>query len=642
MAKKDLFLEEAVLDDLARDFGPLEVPLSERVFKLINILTVLVVAVVVVRIFFLGVWKGNFYQDRALANAGDVSVVRTERGVILDRFNKPLVKNVPIFRLSLKIPELLKNPEEKEQTLKAVQEILGIPREEMENLIREVDLETQNSLDLDRQLSVDEVIKIKNLNLKSFQIRNDFKREYSDSEIFSHILGYVGVASKNDLADNSDLFINDVIGKTGLENYYDKELRGQDGHSIVYKNARGETVQDKLINNPQQGYELQTTIDSDFQKFFYNRLKQGITALGRNSGVGLALNPQTGEILALVSLPSFDNNKITPEMLSDSRKPLFNRVVSGLYSPGSTIKPLVAFAALAEGVVNPLEEIFSAGYIEIPNPYFPDKPSRFVDWKPQGWVNLYSAIARSSNVYFYSLGGGLPANVQPGGILRGADKIDGLGIWKLKEYWQKFGLDKTTGIDLPGENSGFLPDPDEKEKRAGEIWRIGDTYNASIGQGDLIVTPLELLNYISGIADNGKINRPFIVRKIISEDGKTIRETEQKVNFDYSASLDKIKEVQKGMIDAVKKPYGTANLLSSLSVSVAAKTGTAQIEGNQKINALFVGYAPASAEAKAGKPTDNPQIAVLVLVENAPEGILSAVPIAKDVLNWYYYNRIKQ
>ncbi|MEK7194037.1 MAG: penicillin-binding transpeptidase domain-containing protein [Patescibacteria group bacterium] len=624
--KKEIFLEEAVLDDLAQDFDAVEMPLSERAFKLVAASVVIVIFIVIARILFLGFYKGDFYANRALGNAGRITAIRAERGIILDRFNKPLVKNEPAFRLNLKISEILKDSREKEEAFKSLEEILNIPADEIGNLIRQVDLEKQNSITIATDLSIENVIKFKDLNLRALEIEDDFKREYLNPEIFAHILGYTGIASKDNLAQNSEISLNDIIGKTGLESFYNKELKGQDGHFVIYKNARGETIGDKLLNEPQPGYGLLTTIDSEFQIYFYNRLKQGLISLGRQSGVGLAINPRTGEVLALISLPSFNNNKITSEILTDSSKPLFNRAVSGVYNPGSTIKPLVALAALSEGVINTTKEIFSAGYIEVPNPYYPDKPSRFLDWKPHGWVNLYSAIARSSNVYFYSVGGGF-------------GDIKGLGIEKLKEYWQKFGFNEKTGIDLPAESQGFLPDPEEKEKRTGEIWRIGDTYNVSIGQGDIAITPLELLNYIAAIAANGKSYRPFVVKKIISENGEVIREAEPKINWDHSGTLNYFNEVQKGMVDAVQKPYGTAYLLSGLPISAAAKTGTAQIEGNTKINALFVGYLPAAALAEVGAPLDK-QIAILILIENAPEGIVSTVPIAKDVLGWYYENRL--
>ncbi|MEE8131540.1 MAG: penicillin-binding protein 2 [Candidatus Paceibacterota bacterium] len=605
--KPELFLEEAVLDDLAQDLDVLEMPLSRRAFKFVGISVVIVIVIVIVRILYLGVWQGGFYKTRAQVNTNQIIPLRAERGIIFDRFDKPLVKNLPSFQLNLIITELLKSQEEREQALEALNNIIGISPEETESLIKGVDLERQNSITLTKDLTIEQVIKLKNLNLKSIRIEENFERQYSNSKANAHLLGYTGVVSKEDLFESPEFSLNDIIGKAGLEKYYDSELRGQDGQRTSFRDAKGEIIDEKLLSEPMAGVNLYLTIDAEFQSYFYQRLKQGLAVLGRQSGVGIAINPQNGEVLALVSLPSFDANQDLSAFLSDPNKPFFNRVVSGVYAPGSTIKPLVALAALEEGVITPFQEIFSPGYLEIPNPYYPEKPSRFLDWKPHGWVNLYSAIARSSNVYFYTVGGGLPNG-----------EFKGIGIEKLKEYWEKFGFGEKTGIDLPGENQGFLPDPEKKQQSTGEIWRIGDTYNISIGQGDFLVTPLQLVNYIAVIANNGKIFRPFIVK------------TEPQILKDYPEFDDHIKEVQKGMIDVVKKPYGTAHLLSDLPVGVAAKTGTAQVQDNTKINAFFVGYLPA----------ENPQIAILVLVENAIEGSLNAVPIAKDIFEWYYYNRI--
>lgn len=616
--KKELFLEEAVLDDLSQGFDSLEQPISQKAFKLLFVGVVIVIVIVMVRLLFLGWWQNDFYKKRALANAGEMTVIRTQRGIIFDRFNKPLVKNLPAFHLNLKLVEFFKNNEERFQTIKTLQSILDLPPDYIENLLEDVNLERQNILTVARQLSVDQIIKIKNLNLPAVQVEDDFERRYPETEIFSHLLGYTGPVSKSDLENDQSFSLNDFVGKSGLELYYDTELRGEDGETINYRNAKGEIIDNKLFKKPEPGHEFHTTIDAEFQSFFYNRLKQGLNYLGSRAGVGIALNPQNGEVLALVSLPSFNNNKIKAEDLINPSKPLFNRAISGFYAPGSTIKPLVAFGALKEGIITPEKEILSIGYIEIPNPYHPDQPSRFVDWKPHGWVNLYSALARSSNVYFYEVGGGF-----------GDQK--GLGIEKLKDYWQKFGLGELTGIDLPSETMGFLPDPETKEKKQEGIWRIGDTYNVSIGQGDLLVTPLQLVNFIAAIANGGKIYQPFIVQKIVSENGKIIKELNPKIIKDYSSDIEIIKKIQKGMIDGVEKSYGTAHLLADLPVSSAAKTGSSQIENKTKINAFFVGYAP----------KDNPQIAILVLVEDAREGSINAVPIAKDALNWYYENRMK-
>ena len=614
MKKQDVFLEEAVLDDLAEDFDLLEMPLSKTVFKLVIFSVIVIAATVAVRLFFLGIIKNDFYQARAVANASQAIAIEAERGGIFDRFENPLVKNQPVFRLNLILAELLKESQRR-KTIQAIKNILSIDSEQIESLLDSVNLENADSVALPVNLSEEEAKKIKNLNLDSLRVTNSFEREYVEPQIFSHLIGYTGLANEEDL--KNDFSLNDIVGKNGLEKYYDKELRGKNGKIIYYRNTKGEIIDNKFLNDAQPGYSIKTTIDSDLQTFFYNQLKNKLNEAGSLNGVGIALNPKNGEILSLISLPGFDSNNINDRTLNSPGKPFFNRAISGLYAPGSTIKPLVALAALKENVIQPKDKIFSAGYLEIPNPYYPDQPSRFLDWKPHGWVDLYSALARSSNVYFYEVGGGF-----------GEQK--GLGIEKLKEYWQKFGFNEKTGIDLPNEANGFLPSPEQKKN--GDLWRIGDTYNVSIGQGDLLTTPIEVISYIAGIANDGKIYRPFIVKNIIdSSNGNLIRQNEPQLikdNSDFSVYLP---EIQKGMADVVNKDYGTAYLLSDLPMKVAGKTGTAQIKQNTEINAFFIGYAP----------LDDPQIAILVLVEEAKEGSSNAVPVAKEIFKWYYENRIK-
>lgn len=613
--KKELFLEEAVLDDLADEFEYLEQPLSERAFKLVVFLVSAIILVSGFQVFYIGILNGDFYNNRALLNSGQITIINSPRGIVYDRFDKPLVKNAPNFKLSLRLVELLKTEEGKQKTIGVVSKILNLPDGYLENLIENVNLEKQNSLTISKELTLGDVKKLKDLNLPVIQIEENYERQYLYPEIISHVLGYAGPVTKEDIKDNEDYLLNETIGKTGLEAYYNEEIKGEDGQVINYKNAKGELIDTKLLKNARPGGDLYLTIDSEFQEYFHKRLKEGIAVNGERGGVGIALNPKNGEVLALVNLPSFDNNKITSENLVDSYKPLFDRAISGVYTPGSTIKPLVAVAALKEKIITPERQIFSAGYIEIPNPYNPDQPSRFLDWKPHGWVDLRSAIARSSNVYFYTVGGGF-------------EDIKGLGIEKIKEYWKKFGLGEKTGIDLPGESSGSLTDPTEKEKRGGGIWRIGDTYNVSIGQGDLLVTPIQLINYIAGIANNGEIHRPFVVKKVVSQE--QTKENEPKIIYKYVDEEGYIKEVQEGMKDTVLKSYGTGYSLNDLLIRVAAKTGTSQIENKSKINTFFVGYAPA----------DDPQIAILVLIENAREGSISTVPVAKDIFRWYYENRM--
>ncbi len=623
--KPELFLEEAVLDDFSKSFDTLEAPLSKKAFNLVIFFTLLITVIVSARIVFLVLKNGDFYKNRALANISEITVIPAERGIIFDRYNKPLVKNLTSFKVVLKLSDFFKKDKNSQiDELKSMEEILNLPRGQIEEWIKEIDLGKQNFLILSINLTIEQVAKIKTLNLADAQIQNDFYRQYEEPGIFSHILGYVGVVSVRDLKDNSDLLLNDLIGKSGLEFFYDNSLRGKNGEIINYRNAKNESINQKASIGQARGNNIYLTIDKDFQSYFYYRLKEQLDNLGRVGGVGIAINPQNGEILALISLPSFDNNKISPDVISNYSRPLFNRAISGLYNPGSTIKPLVAIAALKENVISPFKEIFSPGYLEIPNPYHPDQPSRFLDWKPNGWVNLYSAIARSCNIYFYEVGGGY-------------GEIKGLGIERLRDYWKKFGLEEKTGIDLPGEKSGFLPGVEEKEKRTGTPWRLGDTYNNSIGQGDIMITPLELINYIASIAAKGKIFKPFIVRQITDDNGNVIKENFPQVIIDNFSLSDAIREVEKGMIDTTKKSYGTAFMLNDLPIVVAAKTGSAQIERNTKVNAFFVGYNTLiNADNAAPK-----QIAVLILIENAREGSLNAVPVAKDVFKWYYDNRIR-
>ena len=399
--KQELFLEEAVLDDLAHGLDSLEVPLSQKAFRLIGIAVFCMSLLVIGRVLFLGWWRKDFYTEQSLVNVGELTTVRAPRGVIFDRFNKPIVKNIPSFRLTLRLVELFKNDQERETTINSLGKILNLQAGYLENLLSEVNLEKQNTLTIARDLTLDEVIEIKNLNLKSVQIEDDFKRQYSGSGAFSHLIGYIGSVNPKDSKREPSFSLHDVIGKDGLEMFYDRDLRGEDGKIINYRNAKGEIIDNKLLKEPTSGDRVYTTIDSEFQSFFYQSLRQAINRLGSRAAIGIAINPQNGEILSLVNFPSFDNNNITPEDISDPTQPFFNRAISGLYPPGSTIKPLVAYAALKENIISPTKEIFSPGYLEIPNPYNPDQPSIFLDWKPHGWVNLFSALARSSNVYFY-------------------------------------------------------------------------------------------------------------------------------------------------------------------------------------------------------------------------------------------------
>ncbi|MBI4159891.1 hypothetical protein HY504_01865 [Candidatus Wolfebacteria bacterium] len=643
MKKNELFLEEAVLDDLASGMEKLEVPVAPRVFHLLFAAVILTGCVVAGRVFALGWFEKDFYSRRAYLNANEIKIIPPERGLIVDRYGKPIAKNEPSFRLVLRFSEFLKAHPNPDETLGQIEDALGVSPRGFIDALRNADVSRDDAVILLADLSVAQVLKVKELYVPGVSVEDSFRRSYENAEAFAHLAGYVGLPSKEDLKRNPKLQSRDSVGKSGLEAAYDDDLRGTSGEETRHRNVHGEIIDKGSIKDPAPGFIVETTVDKDLQSYFYLRLKQRLDDVGSSAGVGIALNPRNGEVLSLVSIPSFNNGAIDQRILTDSRRPLFNRAISGLYSPGSTIKPLVAVGALNEGVLRPSDRIFSRGSIEIPNPYNPAEPSRFVDWKPHGWVDVYSALARSSNIYFYAAGGGLPNN--EAGIFSGARFPEGLGVSGLKKYWEKFGLGLKTGIGIPGEAKGFLPDAKTKMNNGG-LWRIGDTYNVSIGQGDLLVTPVGLLNYVSAIANGGKLYGLTLVKKVMDGNGAVTKEIEPRIIRDLGGELGRwIVEVGKGMRDGVRESYGTSHTLADLPFAVAAKTGSAQTNNNQKIDAFFVGYGPVSDgdEARQGLPTatpEGPEIAILVLIENAREGSLNAVPVAKDVFRWYYDHRI--
>ena len=624
-------LEHSIMDEATKHYEPLELPLSRGVFVFLSIAALLIGGIVLVRIFSLNLIGGDFYKTRSAMNVEQPITISSARGNIYDRYGRILAGSKASYRVVLNVGLIKRENIDLNRTLDDLSGIFWMDRQELELLVQKADLEKSALVTLIRNIALEQADLVRSLDNKALEIQNDYQREYLMGPAFSHVLGYTGLAE-----------FNDEKGKTGLEEYYDSFVGGKDGVRLIYRDAKNNILDEKLLEAPKNGGYLYTTIDAGLQQYFYSRLQQSLKSLGRNAAVGIVLNPQNGEILSFVSLPSFDNNiftdiklrKMRGPLLSAPFEPLFNRAIAGVYAPGSTIKPVVAVAALKEGIVTPESRVFSSGVLEIPNPYFPDQPSRFLDWKAHGWVDLHSALARSSNIYFYAAGGGIPDEVQGLGDIK-----RGLGIEKLKEYWKLFGLGEKTGIDLSGENSGFLPDPQEKEAIKKDIWRLGDTYNVTIGQGDLLVTPVQLITYISSVANCGKLSKPSLIKEIKDEKGNIVSSHSPELLKDFYYLNGEIKEAQKGMEDAVSKWYGTAYSLADLSFGVAAKTGSAQVSNNTKTNAFFVGYLPAETLARAGAPLDK-QIAILVLIENAREGSLNAVPIGKDVLDWYYWNRI--
>lgn len=616
MPKQHLNLEDVLADEKIEE-DLLEIPLTDRVFKIFLFILLILFAVIFGKTFYVNVVEGDFYKARAAMNMSEIKMQPAPRGIITDRFGRPLLHNEPATRVFISPRDFPPGVFDRVEILRKVGEVLGVSEEQIRQKIDEKDWGQSDKLLLSDTVSHSQLVAISSLNLPGVFVEPNFKRVAEVPFVFSHALGYTGLVTKDELLNNPNLMIDDEIGKDGVEAYYDKYLRGKNGEIVFFRNARGLIEDRKSIRESEPGSVVETFIDSELQVFVYTKLKETLAELERKVGVVVAMNPKNGEILAFSAIPSFDISEVH-RFLDAPDHPFFNRAVSGLYNPGSTIKPLVAVAALTEGVIDAKKQIFSAGYIEIPNPYFPSQPSRFLDWRPNGWVDVRSALAKSSNIYFYEVSGGF-------------ERQRGIGILKLKEWWQKFGLDKKTGIDLPGERAGFLPDPEWKLNETKQPWRLGDTYNVSIGQGDILVTPIELLNYINSIANGGYFYAPRVMKTIRDNSGVALKETKPELMSDISLVIaDAILDVREGMRDVVRKSYGSAYSLNNLPINVAAKTGTAQIQNNTRVNAFFVGYAP----------FEDPQISLLILVENAREGSLNTIPIAHDIFLWYHKYRL--
>lgn len=627
--KDHISFEESISDDWVKESDVFERPIDMKFPFYVGVFVVLVGLIVFIRIVFLA-GSADFFKARASANLSHIQKIAAPRGVITDYKGTVLADNKPVFLALLDVNEFLQKKDFQAGTLKAAEEILGVIPEDFWKMVEENGKAAFNEvLVLNSDIDESQLIKLETLNLPTIQISNGFARVYEDGKAFAPILGYTGVVSESDLEEFPELGGGDFVGKTGLEVFYENNLRGKPGISIKIRDAKGNIIEAKEEVKPEIGEELKLTVNAGLQKYFYNRLQSGLNDLGRTVGLGLAIDPRDGKVLAMVNIPSYDNNIFSSsdrkdevvELLTSTSRPLFNRVVGGLYAPGSTIKPLHAIAALEEGVIEPARQIFSPGFLAIANPYDPDQPSKFLDWQPQGWVDMYSALAQSSNVYFYTVGGGAPARSVGETVYEGP-KISGLGIKKLNDWWSRFGLGQTLGIDLYGEKEGVLPTPEAREEETGRAWLLGDTYNVSIGQGDLLVTPLQLLSYIGAVANGGKVYRPFLA----------LDHNQPKVVKDLTEAKESIFEVQKGMELAVKSPKGTARTMKDLPFYVAGKTGSAQVMNKAQENAFFVGY--------AGIEKEDPEIAILVLIENSRQGSLNAVPIAKDVLHWYYLNKM--
>ena len=604
---EDINPEDTFFDSI-QNHSRLESPLGVGVFRFLYIVVIVMLVIMTIRAIKLQIFDGSKHLRSVTREERASFSMFALRGLIYDTNRKTLVENVPDLRLVVVPREV--DWLEQGDVLASLSAISDMDPGTIRGKILEKNDEP--FIVLLKQFSKEKAILIKQLNPKGVYVIVDALRQYVYAETASHITGYTGRVNADELASDSYYMLNDRAGRSGIEEMYETVLRGP--HTSLVFDA---------MQNPtsvmETGGHVVLTLDIEMQKKLAGTLKRLLDAEGRRKGAAIVQNVNTGEVLALVSLPSFDPNafqglskdaKYVSSLFNDPDKPLFNRVIRGLYSPGSTIKPLYAFAVLKEGVINASKIIFSGGSITVKSIYDSSVSYTFRDWKKHGWTDVRKAIADSVDIYFYAVCGGYE------------DQI-GIGIDKMVAYLSDFMLNKTLGIDLPGESAGFIPDPQWKRATKGEPWLIGDTYNMSIGQGDLLVTPLWINVYTSALANGGYIMKPFLVKEILSPDGES-EQIRSHILKELPINGPELQTVREGMRQTITN--GTAIRLKDLPVSVAGKTGTAQVLGFQKLNSLFTAYAP----------YEDPEISITVLVEDIPKSQSLAIETAKEFLAWYF------
>jgi len=639
-----------------------------RRLKYVFFVVILALVSLVGRAFWLQVSRNDYYSLLADSNRLRIEIIEPKRGIIYDSAGEPLVRNKANFVLSFRPIDLPRDELVRDELLRHISLILSGEITNLGNVpvhSSSADQTTSSSTP-GLELSSDNALfyqfkealsKITVGSLESYQsvfaednigydkamlialelphwpgvfLSTKIRREYLEptaisgtpavlgESSFSHILGYTSKINEEEMATLDDNYSPiDYIGKTGLEASWETELKGEPGQKNIEVDALGR--QKKIINEvlAQDGINLQLAINGSLQQKAEEVAKSYLEKMKLKRASIIIMNPNNGEIMALVSLPAYNNNLFAAgisqseyaKFLDDPDHPLFSRAVSGEFPSGSTIKPIFAAGALEEGIITAVTSVLSTGGLRIGEWYFPD-------WKAggHGITDVKKALAMSVNTFFYYIGGGY-------------GDFKGLGVSGLVKYANLFGLGQVTGIDLPGERPGFVPTAAWKEEVKREPWYIGDTYHFAIGQGDVLVTPLQVAVYTAAIANGGILYQPHVVSKILNSDNTVKQEVKPLIvrrNFIDPANL---KIVREGMRETVT--IGSARSLLSLPIATAGKTGTAQWSTKKAPHAWFIGFAP----------YDNPELVITVLVEEGVGGEVSATPIARDILNWYYSNK---
>ncbi|BEU88585.1 penicillin-binding protein 2 [Selenomonas sp. TAMA-11512] len=561
-----------------------------------------IIIVLIVRLVYLQVYDGAYYARLADGNRIRIIPSVAPRGNFYDRNGEPLVVNRPSFTASL-LP--LSEPPTKE-TLSRLSVLLQVPAEEIQKKIdshvgldpirikQDLGPELVTILEEQRSLYPGVIVEVQPI------------RDYIYHTWGAHALGYVSEISEAELEAKKDQGYKsgDIIGKFGLERVYDTDVRGVNGGRQVEVDVTGKPVQNLGTQPPVAGADLELTIDARIQVAAERAIAQQLGAIGAHAAAAVVMNPQTGEVLALASNPSFDPNFFVNGISEKNWKainenpyhPMDNKAITGEYPPGSTFKIVTGTAALEEGKVTPQEIIYDPGYHWL-------IPKTNAGGEALGAINFVQALAHSDNVYFYEMG-------------------YRLGVDLLEKYTRMFGVGEKTGIDLPYESEGLAPSKAYKKANYEDDWYISETFDAAIGQGFNLVTPLQAAMIMGQIASGGNRYKPHLVNRIRAADGHIIREFKPELLSKLDVRPEVIAVVRQGLEDVAS--YGTAagQFGPNYPVKIASKTGTAE-NPHGRDHGWFVAYAP----------VENPTIVIAVVVEQGGFGSQSAVPIAKKILD---------
>jgi len=583
-----------VKDTLKNSYGLLQI-------KILKILLIISCFIILSTLIFLQIIKAANYQKMAELNSIRRQEIKPLRGVIFDQNQQELVKNKANFTLMARPFDLYQKKEIKQEIINFL-----IQKNLDKKTIQEIKEKLTNysylPIILKKNIPYEQGIKLipKITNWPGVFLQESFQREYLYPEC-SHVLGYTGFVNQDDLKQSNFYSISDIKGQAGIELSYEKQLRGIKGEKKIQVDSLGR--ENKILNltPSQKGQDIILNLDLKIQQELTKILKEQMEFFDVKKSAAIVLNPQNGAIIALISLPSFDNNLFTlnfnqedyQKLLENPNQPLFNRGIAGEYPPGSTFKLIVGAAALEEKLIDQYFTVNSTGGIRIGEWFFPD-------WQPQGHgrINIVEALAWSVNTYFYTIGGGYK-------------KTTGLGLEKITKYAKMFNIGSLSNIDINGEKAGFVPSKEWKLSYKNEPWYLGDTYHLAIGQGDILATPLQVALWTSFFANQGTLYQPQIKKnppKIINQ------------NF---ITQENIEIIRQGLRQAVLT--GSASSLASLSVKSAGKTGSAQFSKNKKPHGWFTGFAP----------FQNPELVITVLMEQGG-GAKSAVAVARNFLDWYF------